>query len=132
MIWTAGEHSLVLNRLTLWYEVHMNCARPGDFVIWKGDGEKTVAVIQSINVMERTAEVAWYPTPTDGRASTSVVSCLELDPVSMILRDKLALVDPLAQHSKPTNETYEVFGVQRGDIVFIHPEGKANGSEQPK
>ncbi|KAF8323122.1 hypothetical protein DL93DRAFT_2147193 [Clavulina sp. PMI_390] len=85
---------------------------PGDFVHWNGDGETRLAIVQKLNPRERTATIRWAP-PKSDEEPASVVSCLELDP-----RGK-------------DNEGFHVFGVQRGDIVFLHPPGKTNGSTPP-
>lgn len=57
--------------------------RPGDFVTWKGDGDTRSAVVQSLDPVERTANVRWIPAK-EGEPEVATVSVLELDPV----RDK--------------------------------------------
>lgn len=57
--------------------------RPGDYVQWTGDSETRAAIVQSLNSIERTANVRWL-TPKKDETATAVVSCLELDPVSFV------------------------------------------------
>lgn len=113
-------------------------ARPGDFVQWNGDGaaESRVAIVQSIDPVDRTATVRWFaPAEDSNEGQTAVVSCLELDPVILHATfPKFVVINAHKedlQHGKVPNEGYEVFGVQRGDIVFIHPASQPNGSMAP-
>ncbi|KAI5120830.1 hypothetical protein M0805_007017 [Coniferiporia weirii] len=83
---------------------------PGDHVVWKNEDEKHPAVVQSVNAAGRTADIIL----SDGRRE--LVSVLELDP-----------------HGTDINVSnpQEVFGVRRGELVFIHREGTTNCCERP-
>jgi ubiquitin-conjugating enzyme E2 O len=89
--------------------------RPGDHVLWKGEDEKRVAVVKSVNAADRTATVRFSDT-----GETELASVLELDPHGT--NDWSAVA--------PT--TFDGLGVRRGDFVFIHREGTTNGLEKPK
>lgn len=86
MIWTAGTclDDSLQGSITKAALQTKKPTRPGDFVQWTGDGETRVAIVQSLDPIERTANVRWL-TPTSNEAPTAVVSCLELDPVSSFL-----------------------------------------------
>lgn len=88
---------------------------PGDHVLWKGEDEKRVAVVQSVNAVDRTATIRFGDTGT-----IELASVLELDPHGT--NDWSAVA--------PT--TSDGLGVRRGDFVFIHREGTTNGLEKPK
>ncbi|KAI9513052.1 hypothetical protein F5148DRAFT_463736 [Russula earlei] len=88
---------------------------PGDHVLWKGEDEKRVAVVQSVNALDRTATIRFSDTGT-----IELASVLELDPHGT--NDWSAVA--------PT--TFDGLGVRRGDFVFIHHEGTTNGLEKPK
>lgn len=86
--------------------------RPGDYVVWKGEGQERPVVVQKVNPAERTAMVLFTDTN-----STELVSLLELDP-----------------HGSTDPELFgtpDEYGVGQGDIVFIHPEGQTNGHVPP-
>ena len=90
--------------------MYAKVCRPGEHVVWKTEDEKQAAVVQSVNAAERTAKILL----PDGRYEK--VSVLELD--------------PHGTDSDVTNPQ-EGFGVRRGDLVFIHAEGKTNGCVKP-
>ncbi|KAJ8702413.1 hypothetical protein PTI98_001127 [Pleurotus ostreatus] len=85
---------------------------PGDYVVWKGEGQERPVVVQKVNPAERTAMVLFTDTN-----STELVSLLELDPQGS--------TDP------EVFGTSDEYGVGQGDIVFIHPEGQTNGHVPP-
>ncbi|KAJ7630782.1 hypothetical protein FB45DRAFT_916544 [Roridomyces roridus] len=84
---------------------------PGDHAIWNREGEKLAVIIQTFNATQRTASVL---IPETG--NIELASVLELDPHGTS--------DSLAMLQVPSDG----LGVRRGDFVFIHPEGKTNGS----
>lgn len=86
--------------------------RPGDHVIWKSEDGKRTAVVQSVNAVERTAQVRF-----DDNNTVELVSVLELDPHGVSDWSAIA--------------PHEEMGLHRGDCVFIHPEGTNNGVEKP-
>ena len=86
--------------------------RPGDHVIWKSEDGKRPAVVQSVNAVERTAQVRF-----DDTGVIELVSVLELDPHGVSDWSVIA--------------SHEEMGLHRGDCVFIHPEGTTNGVEKP-
>ncbi|KAH8998837.1 hypothetical protein EDB86DRAFT_2910381 [Lactarius hatsudake] len=88
---------------------------PGDHVLWKGEDEKRVAVVQSVNAVDRTATIRFGDT-----GAIELASVLELDPHGT--NDWSAVA--------PTS--FDGLGVRRGDFVFIHREGTTNGLEKPK
>ncbi len=107
----AGQCLLVVGLL--------NCSRyerPGDYVVWKGEDEKKMAIIQSVNAVQRTATVMF---PNTG--ATELVSLLELDPQG---NPDLSTLGP---HS-----TADGLGVRRSEFVFIHKPGTTNGYEPPR
>lgn len=85
--------------------------------MWKGEDEKRVAIIQSVNAQQRTAEVLWADSPP-GQPPKAVVPVLELDPQG-------------ASASIPLGPISESYGVRRGNFVFIHSDGTTNGAELP-
>ncbi|KAI0319861.1 hypothetical protein OF83DRAFT_1275465 [Amylostereum chailletii] len=87
---------------------------PGDHVIWKGEDSKRPAVVQSVDAVERTAEIRYSDTGT-----TELASVLELDPHGT--SDWSALAPAM----------FDGLGVRRGDFVFIHKNG-SNGLESPR
>jgi len=89
--------------------------RPGDHVLWKGEDEKRVAVVQSVNAVDRRATIRFSDTGT-----IELASALELDPHGT---NDWSAVAPA---------TFDGLGVRRGDFVFIHREGTTNGLEKPK
>ena len=89
--------------------------RPGDHVLWKGEDEKRVAVVQSVNAVDRTATIRFGDT-----GAIELASVLELDPHGT------------NDWSAVTTTTFDGLGVRRGDFVFIHREGTTNGLEKPK
>ncbi|OBZ79709.1 E2/E3 hybrid ubiquitin-protein ligase UBE2O [Grifola frondosa] len=86
---------------------------PGDHVLWKTEDAKRVAIVQSVNASDRTAQIRLVDTGT-----IELASVLELDPHGS--GDWSAVA--------PTNDG---LGVRRGDFVFIHREGTTNGVEPP-
>lgn len=86
--------------------------RPGDYVVWKGEGQELPVVVQKVNPAERTATVLFTDSNT-----TELVSLLELDPHGSADPELLGSPDE--------------YGVGQGDIVFIHPEGQTNGHVPP-
>ncbi|KAI0068302.1 hypothetical protein BV25DRAFT_1911299 [Artomyces pyxidatus] len=88
---------------------------PGDHVLWKGEDEKRMAVVQSVNAVERTATVRFSDT-----GATELTSLLELDPHGT------------SDWSAVAPTTFDGLGVRRGDFVFVHREGTDNGLERPK
>jgi ubiquitin-conjugating enzyme E2 O len=86
--------------------------RPGDCVLWKGEEEKRVAIVQSVLAKDRVARVRWYGTNT-----FEDVSVLELDPHGMSYEN--------------TTGGPDSFGVRRGETVLIHREGTTNGLKEP-
>ncbi|OCH96053.1 hypothetical protein OBBRIDRAFT_766074 [Obba rivulosa] len=85
---------------------------PGDHVLWKSEDQKRPAVVQSVNAVDRTAQVLFTDTGT-----IELVSVLELDPHGLGDWSAVAPIDGL--------------GVHRGDFVFVHKEGTTNGAEKP-
>jgi len=88
---------------------------PGDHVLWKGEDEKRIAVVQSVNAVDRTATIRFSDT-----GDVELASVLELDPHGT---NDWSAVAPTA---------FDGLGVRRGDFVFIHSEGTTNGLEMPK
>ncbi|KAF9270048.1 hypothetical protein L218DRAFT_952243 [Marasmius fiardii PR-910] len=88
---------------------------PGDHVIWKSEGVRRSAVVQSVDAVQRTASVLFNDT-----RKLETVSLLELDPHGT------SDMDSYAQYS------LDGLGVRRGDFVFIHREGTTNGFESPR
>ncbi|KAJ7169729.1 hypothetical protein C8R46DRAFT_208451 [Mycena filopes] len=84
---------------------------PGDFVIWNREDDKRAVVIQSVNATDRTASVL---IPETG--NIELASLLELDPHGTS--------DNFGTLQAPSDG----LGVRRGDFLFVHPEGKTNGS----
>ena len=96
-------------------------------------------MVQSVNPTDRTTLVKWYPSSPAGEPPISLVSSLELDPVRRTGCNILSLINYInlyssigKQHGSFEPDAHEAFGVQRGDIVFIHPSSRPNGSEIPK
>ncbi|KAJ6509383.1 hypothetical protein C8R47DRAFT_1098497 [Mycena vitilis] len=84
---------------------------PGDHVVWNREEEKRAVIIQSVNAVQRTASVL---IPETGKIE--LASVLELDPHGTS--------DTFSMLEAPSDG----LGVRRGDFVFVHPEGKTNGS----
>ncbi|KAJ7275196.1 hypothetical protein B0H12DRAFT_1227721 [Mycena haematopus] len=84
---------------------------PGDYVVWNREDDKRAVIIQSVNAAQRTASVLL---PETGKIE--LASVLELDPHGTS--------DTSAMLEAPS----EGLGVRRGDVLFVHPEGKTNGS----
>lgn len=76
---------------------------PGDFVLWKHDDERRVAVVQAVSAKDRVASVRWF-----GTDLIEDVSVLELDPHGLSFGEG--------------NNALQSFGVRRGDCVLIHKE----------
>ena len=86
--------------------------RPGDHVVWKNEGFKRPAIVQSVDAIQRTALILFPDTGT-----IELASLLELD-----------------SHGNSDLDTGSdaSFGVRRGDFVFIHPPETTNGLENPR
>ncbi|KAJ7225675.1 hypothetical protein GGX14DRAFT_421669 [Mycena pura] len=84
---------------------------PGDWVVWNREDEKRTVIIQSVHATQRTASVL---IPETGKIE--LASVLELDPHGTS--------DTVAMHEAPSDG----LGVRRGDFLFVHPEGRTNGS----
>ncbi|KAJ7092567.1 hypothetical protein C8R44DRAFT_816023 [Mycena epipterygia] len=84
---------------------------PGDYVVWNREDEKRAVIIHSVNATHRTASVL---IPETGKIE--LASVLELDPHGTS--------DTSAMLEAPSDG----LGVRRGDFLFVHPEGKTNGS----
>ncbi|KIJ21893.1 hypothetical protein PAXINDRAFT_173916 [Paxillus involutus ATCC 200175] len=87
---------------------------PGDHVMWKNEDQERVAVVQSVNSVDRVAVIRCADTGT-----LETVSVLELDP------NGTGDMSPDVLHGHG-------FGVRRGDSVFVHPEGTTNGFAPPR
>ncbi|KAI0932058.1 hypothetical protein AcW2_000786 [Taiwanofungus camphoratus] len=85
---------------------------PGDHVLWKTEDQKRPAIVQSVNAVDRIAQVRCMDTGT-----VELASLLELDPHGTGDWSAVSPTDGL--------------GVRRGDFIFIHKEGMANGVEKP-
>jgi ubiquitin-conjugating enzyme E2 O len=117
ILWQDGSYeTLASTDLIPYINVDEYDCWPGDYVMWKGEGVKRVAVVQSVDALQRTAEVLWLD-PQPNESSKEMVSLLELDPHGISTA-------PMGPHN-------ETFGVRRGNFVFIHPEGTTNGAELP-
>ncbi|KAF8807738.1 hypothetical protein BYT27DRAFT_7338382 [Phlegmacium glaucopus] len=90
---------------------------PGDHVVWKNEGVKRPAIVQSVNAIQRTALILFPDTGT-----IELASLLELDPHG---NSDFDAIDSQAGSDAS-------FGVRRGDFVFIHSVGTTNGLEQPR
>jgi ubiquitin-conjugating enzyme E2 O len=88
--------------------------RPGDYIFWKGDEErsKAIGVVQSVSAEERIANVRW-----ESDNETEQVPLLELDPHGLGFTE--ATGGP------------ETFGIRRGEFVLIHREGTTNSATLP-
>ncbi|CAL1695554.1 unnamed protein product [Somion occarium] len=113
VLWQDGTRDLLDCKETIPYvnPDEYDCW-PGDHVIWKSEDGQRTAVVQSVNAVERTAQVRF-----DDTGATELVSVLELDPHGV---SDWSAVAP-----------HEEMGLHRGDCVFIHPEGSSNGVEKP-
>ncbi|KAG1715995.1 hypothetical protein ID866_1160 [Astraeus odoratus] len=87
---------------------------PGDHVLWKGEDQSRVAVVQSVDSADRVAVIRCLDTGT-----LETVSVLELDP------NGAGDFGGDIVHSHG-------FGVRRGDSVFIHRNGTTNGFDPPR
>ncbi|KAI0094796.1 hypothetical protein BDY19DRAFT_914675 [Irpex rosettiformis] len=81
---------------------------PGDHVIWKSEGQRRPAVVQSVNAVDRTAYIRFVDSN-----HVELASVLELDP-----------------HGS-SDSPIEGLGLHRGEFVFIHKEGTTNGATKP-
>ncbi|KAG8834341.1 hypothetical protein FRC17_009109 [Serendipita sp. 399] len=84
---------------------------PGDFVLWKSEEEKAVAVVQSVSFKDRIASVRWF-----GTQDIETLPVLELDPLGSSMVDERQLC---------------VFGLRRGEHVLLHKLGAKNGLSPP-
>jgi ubiquitin-conjugating enzyme E2 O len=82
--------------------------------MWKNEDQERVAVVQSVNSVDRVAVIRCADTGT-----LETVSVLELDP------NGTGDMSPDVLHGHG-------FGVRRGDSVFVHPEGTTNGFAPPR
>ena len=89
--------------------------RPGDHVVWKNEGLKRPAIVQSVDAIQRTALILFPDTGT-----IELASLLELDPHGN------SDLDAIVSGSDAS------FGVRRGDFVFIHSPETTNGLEKPR
>ncbi|KAH9837167.1 uncharacterized protein C8Q71DRAFT_757052 [Rhodofomes roseus] len=85
---------------------------PGDHVIWKTEDQRRAAIVQSVNAVDRIAQVR-----CEDNKQVELASLLELDPHGTSDWSAVAPTDGL--------------GVHRGDFVFIHKPGATNGAEPP-
>lgn len=83
---------------------------PGEYALWKADGEGKNVVVQSVNAADRTANVLLIDTGV-----TELVSVLELD---------RSASDPFLGTLTHVADT---LGVNRGDPVLVHRPGTTNG-----
>lgn len=88
--------------------------RPGDHVMFKTEDMKRPAIVQSVNAVERTAQILFPDT-----GEIELASLLELDAHGNSDLDA-------------NNLHTDSFGVRRGDFVFIHAAGTTNGMERPR
>ncbi|KAH9486595.1 putative ubiquitin-conjugating enzyme E2 23 [Psilocybe cubensis] len=98
----------------LWQNGITEVVKPGDYVLWKNEETIHPAVVQSVNAKERTALVLL---PESG--AVELVPLLELD------------AHGTSEHAGNDPHT-EVFGVRRGDFVFVHAPGTTNGLQKPR
>lgn len=82
--------------------------------MWKTEDGERVAVVQSVNAVDRTALIFSPDT-----SSTELAPLLELDPHGSFENDV-------------NNVPSDGYGVRRGDFVFIHKPGTTNGTQKPK
>ncbi|KAI0695133.1 hypothetical protein BC835DRAFT_980174 [Cytidiella melzeri] len=85
---------------------------PGDHVIWKSEGQRRHAVVQSVNALDRTAYIRFVDSN-----HIELASALDLDPHGS---GDWQSVSPA-----------EGLGLHRGEFVFIHKEGTTNGAVKP-
>ncbi|KXN83875.1 putative ubiquitin-conjugating enzyme E2 23 [Leucoagaricus sp. SymC.cos] len=83
---------------------------PGDYAVWKAEGVSNNVIVQSVNAVDRTANVLLLDT-----GAIELVSLLELDRGD---------TDPQMAHAQNVTDT---LGVQRGDLVLVHRPGTTNG-----
>lgn len=88
--------------------------RPGDHVLWRNEEVVRPAIVQSVNATERTALVLLPDT-----GAIELAPLLELDAHGTL------------DHTG-SNPHAEVFGVRRGDFVFVHTPGTTNGLPNPR
>ena len=88
--------------------------RPGDYIFWKGDEErsKAIGVVQGVSAEERIATVRW-----EADNETEKVPLLELDPHGLGFTEATGGPD--------------TFGIHRGEFVLIHREGTTNSATLP-
>ncbi|KZV83155.1 hypothetical protein EXIGLDRAFT_684160 [Exidia glandulosa HHB12029] len=125
VMWQDGtiEENISAAELVPYLNVDESEVWPGDHVLWKFEDEQRIGVIQSANAQQRTATVRWYKAADSSEVApepTEVVSVLELDP-----------------HGHSSDQTdnggnAEMFGVRRGEFVFIHNDNETNGLELPR
>lgn len=99
-------------------------SRPGDHVLWKFEDEQRIGVVQHANAQQRTAAVRWYKATDTSEVAAEqpeVVSVLELDPHGHS-----------SDQAGDNGGSTEMFGVRRGEFVFIHNENESNGLELPR
>ncbi|KAH7106773.1 hypothetical protein BKA62DRAFT_631682 [Auriculariales sp. MPI-PUGE-AT-0066] len=126
ILWQDGtvEENVLAKDLIPYLNVDESECWPGDHVLWKSEDEERVGVVQTASAEGRTASVRWCQTPATSSVAgpAEVVSVLELDPHG---------------YSNDTAEagassSTDMFGVRRGEFVFIHGEGTTNGLELPR
>ncbi|CCM05195.1 uncharacterized protein FIBRA_07404 [Fibroporia radiculosa] len=113
VLWQDGTTELLDAKVTVPYlnPDEYDCW-PGDHVLWKTEDQKRAAIVQTVNAVDRTAQI--YCTDT---RTTELASLLELDPHGISDWSAVSPTDGL--------------GLHRGDLVFIHKEGSTNGVEPP-
>ncbi|KAH7885926.1 hypothetical protein F5I97DRAFT_1936882 [Phlebopus sp. FC_14] len=115
VLWQDGTRELLRSTdLIPYLNVDEYDCWPGDHVLWKNEDQERVAIVQSVNAADRVAVIRCLDV-----CAIETVSVLELDPNGA--RD----LNAEAVHSHG-------FGVRRGDSVFVHPEGTANGFPPPR
>lgn len=108
---TAGQYEGLTSSTPTLTSCSTYC-RPGDHVIWKTEDQTRAAIVQSVNAVDRIAQVR-----CEDNGQTELASLLELDPHGSSDWSSVAPTDGL--------------GVHRGDFVFIHKPGMTNGAEAP-
>ncbi|KAI0815073.1 hypothetical protein BC629DRAFT_1469034 [Irpex lacteus] len=109
VLWQDGTREIVDSKDTVPYlnPDEYDCW-PGDHVIWKSEGQRRPAVVQSVNAIERTAYIRFLDS-----GNIELASVLELDP-----------------HGT-SDSPVEGLGLHRGEFVFIHKEGTTNEAVKP-
>ncbi|KAJ3573658.1 hypothetical protein NP233_g2277 [Leucocoprinus birnbaumii] len=116
VIWQNGRQETLLARdvVPQMSQDEYECW-PGEYALWKADGEAKNVVVQSVNAADRTAKVLLIDSGV-----TELVSVLELD---------RSASDPFLGAYTHVAET---LGVNRGDVVLIHRPGTTNGCDKSR